>query len=384
MSKIIYALKEIRKNQLATMAEREPGQRQLYDKRIAEVGDKFDFLSQSLRGIGRTARVEQVQEVMTSGDFTYAIQEFVQRQALPGYQRQAFAFEPLVKNEFNLPNYLPVYRYQNRAGVDDLELVNEKGQARPGYVTDAVKRILQVWRWEKQFDFSHEALVNDDIGYFNNTAEMMGQAARRTLEKYVSRMYTNAVSIARLVALGANFSTTGRLTTANISVARMAFGQRVDTRNEPINVDLTYIVYHSGLEDTVKTIQNSTLVPELATNAVNVVRGSFVGIKDPYIVGVAPNLPWWAMTNPNSNQNVISIVLARRSGMPGPLILRRISDIGAVTSLLGPSTPVDPIMGDFETGNIVVKAVDVFGTYVDGTQGNLFDTNGAYYSDGTV
>lgn len=384
MRKIIYALSEIRKNRLATMAKYQPEKRQHFDQRIAEVDEQFRFLDLALGGVGRTARVEQVQEVMTSGDFTYAIQEFVQRQALPGYQRQAFAFEPLVKNEFNLPNFLPVYRYQNRAGVDDLELVLEKGQARPGYVTDAVKRTLQVWRWEKQFDFSYENLINDDIGYFDNTAQLMGQAARRTLEKYVSRMYTNAVSIARLVNLGANFSTTGRLTTANISVARMAFGQRADTRNEPINVDLTYIVYHRGLEDTVKTIQNSTLVPELATNAENVVRGSFVGIKDPYIVGTAPNLPWWAMTNPKSNQNVISIVLARRSGMPGPLILRRRSDIEAVSSMLGSGTAVDPVMGDFESGNIVLKVVDVFGTYVDATQGNLFDTNGAYYSDGTV
>jgi hypothetical protein len=384
MRKIIYGLKEIRKGQLDAMAKAQPGNRAHFDKLIAEVDVKFGYLDQSLGGIGRSASNEQIQEVMTSGDFTYAIQEFVQRQALPGYQRMAFPFEPLVKMESNLPNYLPVNRYQNRAGVDDLEYVGEKGQARPGYVTDAVKRTLQVWRWEKQYDFSHEALVNDDLGYFANVAELMGQAARRTLEKYVSRFYTNAVSIARLVALGANFSTTGRLTTARVSTARMAYGQRVDTRTEPINVDLTYIVYHRGLEDTVATIQNSTLVPELATNAENVVRGTFTAIKDPYIAGAAPNLPWYAFTNPNSNQNVIPFVLARRSGMPGPLILRKRSDIEAVTSMLGAGASVDPIMGDFETGNIVLKVVDVFGTYVDGTEGNLFDTNGAYYSSGTA
>jgi len=41
-------------------------------------------------------------------------------------------------------------------------------------------------------------------------------------------------------------------------------------------------------------------------------------------------------------------------------------------------------MGDFDTGNIVLKVVDVFGSYVDETEGNLFDTRGAYYSTGTV
>jgi hypothetical protein len=384
MRKIIYTLQEIRKSQLASFAEAQPSERARFDKLIAETGDRFSFLDHALGGIGRTASVEQISEVMTSGDFTYAIQEFVQRQALPGYQMQMFPFEPLVKPENNLPNYLPVTRYQNRAGLDDLEYVGEKGQARPGYVTDAVKRQLQVWRWEKQYDFSHETLVNDDMGYFVDTATLMGQSARRTLERYVSRFYTNATSIARLVALGALYSTTGRLTTARISTARMAFSQRVDTRGNPINVGLTYIVHHLGLEDTVATIQNSMLVPELATNAANVVRSTFTAIKDPHMAGTAPNLPWYAFTNPNSSQNVTPFVLTRRSGMAGPLILRRRSDIEAVTSMLGSGAAVDPIMGDFESGNIVLKVMDVFGTYVDGTQGNLFDTAGAYYSSGTA
>lgn len=385
MRKILYTLSEIRKAQLDKFAKGEPSKRQFYDQRIAEVDDKFRAMDANLGGIGRSINnTELISEVMTSGDFTYAIQEFVQRQSYAGYQRQMFPFEPLVKMENNLPNYLPVTRYQNRAGVDDLEYVGEKGQARPGYVTDATKRTLQVWRWEKQYDFSHETLVNDDIGYFNDTAMKMGDAARRTLEKYVSRFYTNAVSIARLTFLGANFFTTGRLTTARISTARMAFSQRVDARNERIVAPLVYVVYHTGLKDTVATIQNSLLVPELATNASNVVRGTFTAIEDPYIAGAAPNLPWYAFTNPNSGQNVIPFVLARRAGVPGPLILRRRSDIESVTSMLGAGAAVEPIWGDFESGNVVLKVMDVFGTYVDGTEGNLFDTNGAYYSSGTA
>ena len=90
-----------------------------------------------------------------------------------------FNFEPLVKMD-TLPNYLAVARYQNRGGLDDLEYVGEKGPARAGSVDDATKKSYQVYRWEKQFDFSHEALVNDDLGYFNDVAVKMGEAARRT------------------------------------------------------------------------------------------------------------------------------------------------------------------------------------------------------------
>ena len=66
------------------------------------------------------------------------------------------------------------------------------------------------------------------------------------------------------------------------------------------------------------------------------------------------------------------------------MILRKKSDIESVTSLLGAGASVAPIMGDFESGNVVLKVRDVWGTYVDDTEGNLFDFRGAYYSAGTA
>jgi hypothetical protein len=372
MRKITYMLKEIRKGYLAD--------RGASPAKLQEVEEMFTFLDQELNGVGRFDGNERMAEVMTSADFTYAIQEFVQRRMLGSYQEQTFAFEPLVFND-TLPNFLPVTRYLDQAGVDDLEYVAEKGQARPGSRDDATKRQWQVFRWGKQYDFSHEALVNDDLGYFDNQVTLMGRAARRTLEKFVSRYYTNATTIARLVALGALYSTTGRLTTARISSARMAFNQRTDARGERILTPMNYIVHHTGLADTVATIQASMLVPELATNAANVVRGTFTAIEDPHMAGTAPNLPWYAFTTPAA---IKTMVLARRAGMPGPMILRKRSDIEAVTSLLGGGAAVDPIMGDFASGNIVLKVVDEWGTYIDGTEGNLVDYHGAYYSSGTA
>lgn len=372
MRRIIRALSEIRKTQLSY--------RNAPEARLREAGDVFAFLDRSLDGIGHDGNGEALSEVMVSADFTYAIQEFVQRKMWSAYQQQGFAFEPLVTTD-TLPNYLPVTRYIDDNGVDDLEFVGEKGQARPGYVSDLLKRQWRVWRWEKQYDFSHEALINDDLGYFDDLTTKMGRAARRTLEKYVSRMYFNATSIARLVGLGALYSTTGRLTTARISTARMAFDQRVDGRGERILSPLNFIVYHTGLKDTVAQIQNSLLVPELATNGANMVRGTFTAVEDPYLTGAAPNLPWFAFAQ---TSQLKTLVLARRAGMPGPVILRKRSDVESVTSILGAGTPVDPIMGDFKSGNIVLKVVDVWGTYVDGTEGNLVDYHGAYYSTGTA
>jgi len=379
MRRILQKLNAIHRERMTTAALANPEMKEHYAKRASDGNDMFRMLNEGMDGLSHQFDPAPLQEVMVSADFTYTIQEFVQRLALEGYKMMEFDWTPLVKPD-TVPNYLQVYRYQHRGSLDDLELVGEKERPRAGSKGET-KRTNQVWRWEKEYDFSHELLVNDDLGYFKDQAMLMGDSARRTLAKYVSRFYTNAVSIARLVALGALYSQNGRLTTARVSEARMAFGQRVDDRGNPMEVEAVYLVYHRGLHDTVMQILQSTQVAELATNAKNVVN--FIPIKDPYMTGTAPNLPWYMFAD-YKRSNVIPFILGRRQGMPGPMILRRRSDIESVTSMLGSGSPVDPIMGDFETGNIVLKVSDVWGTYVDGTEGNLFDYRGAYYSSGTA
>jgi hypothetical protein len=211
----------------------------------------------------------------------------------------------------------------------------------------------------------------------------MGRAARRTLEKFVSRFLWNATIIARLTVLGALYQINGRLTSARVSTARMAFNQRTDARGEPINATLKFIVHHSGLVDTVRVIRGSQLVPELATNAANVVAGDFTPIEDPYCAGVAPNLPWFAMTDYRAD-GIVPFVLARRQGVPAPMILRKQSDIESITSLLGAGGMVAPLWGDFASGNVVVKVHDEWGTYIDETDANMFDHRGCFYSAGTA
>ncbi len=352
--------------------------------KLAEIDQMFRWLDDEVSFVAHkpTATGNKMEEVMTSADFTYAIATFVQRRMEPAYEQKGYNFEQFVAMD-TTPNYLPVQRYQNRAGLDDLEYVGSKGEARPGRYDDATQRQFQVYDWKKQFDFDFHALVNDDLGYFDDTASLMGRSARRTLEKFVSRMYTNATTIARLVALGALYSTTGRLTTARISAARMGFNQRTDARTEPINARLAYIVHHSGLVDTVRQIRASALVPELATNAANVIAGDFVPIEDPYIAGTAPNLPWYGFADYRQD-NIKPFVLARWSGMGAPIIARRRSDIESVTSLTGSGSAVSPIMGDFQTNNVIGMVWDVWGTYIDGTDGNMYDHRGSYYSSGTA
>ena len=371
MRRILSMLCDIRKLQLTKSGAD--------NKRLGETNDYFRYTDDILSGV---VPAEKFQEVMTFADFPNAFGDWVQRQMVPGYNTKRFDFEQFVKPDIT-PNYQFVTRKQKRAGLEDLEYVGEKGEARPGSVIDATNRLYRVYRWEKQFDFSMENLVNDDLGYFNDQAQLMGIAARRTLEKYVSRFLWNTTIIARLFALGALYQINGRLTSSRISTARMAFNQRLDARGEPIAARLSFLVHPPGLVDTVRVIRASQLIPELATNAANVIAGDFIPIEDPYAPGVAPNFPWFCMTNWRED-NIVPFVLARRQGVPAARLLRIKSNVEEIGSLLGSGSEVAPIMGDFMNADIVVKVADEWGTYRDGTDANMFDHRGCFDSLGTA
>ena len=372
MRHILNLMLDIRKHQLS--------KRSAPSDRVARAVQMFEYMDNEMSGFSSLNSNEILQEALVSQDFTFAIMEFVNRLAIPGYQQRLFNFEPLIFTD-RVQNFLPHYRYQNRNGFDDLEYVGTRGRSRTGGIDDATKRIHAVYRWEKDISIDWETLVNDDLSYLEDTVRLMGESARRTLERFVSRMYTNATSIARLVALGANYSQNGRLTTARISEARMAFAQRVNVGNQPITASAQYLVHHTGLRDAALQIARSTQVAELMTNAVNVVN--FTPIEDAHMAGAAPNLPWYMFTRWQDN-NVRPLVLVRLRGWDAPRVYRKRSDAEAVTSLGGPGTAVAPAFGDFETGNITLKIRDIWGTYIDGTEGNLWDTRGAYYSSGTA
>ncbi len=383
MRRLLKGLENVRILQLQRQNRNHP--------RIKEVREMFHYFEGALSGVKLTSKglfenaEQQLQEVMISADFTFAIQEFVSRKMHGSYSVRNFAYEQFMATD-TVPNFMPVTRYQNRQELDQLEFVGERGAAGAGFVADATKRQYQVYVYEKVYDFSFRTFVDDDLGYLNDTVDRMGRAARRTLEIYVSNMLFNATTTARLIALGLLFYTNGRLTTGRISTARMAFGQRVDDASVPIAANLRYIVHHSGLVDQVATINQSELVPDGAgssSNAANVVRNTFVPVENPHLAGTAPILPWMALSDFRQNE-IRPFVLARRNGVPGPIIIRKKSDTEVATSIMGGGGSDIQILGDFISGAIKIKVHDEWGTYIDTTDGNLYDHRGAFYGVATA
>lgn len=353
----------------------------------AQYSEAYPLIDQSIatardvNGAGRgSLNAVQLSEAMTTADFPFVLGEFIDRALWPVYQRFVFPFQPLVFNDIT-PNFLKITRYQRQAGVDDLELVRPKTKVGAGSIDDGFKREYRVYRWEKAFDFEMEAIVNDDLGYFRDMAGIMGEAARRTIEKFVSRMYFNTTTIAGLVAAGANFSSTAKLTNAALMTAWAAFNARVDARGEPISVRPLYLVVHKQLEPTALQILASPFEPDTPNYASNVLPRLEL-IVDPYLTGAAPDLPWLLFAPSNEN-GIRTLTLARLQGRPGPVVLQKAPDQMSFSGF-GRTGALLPGLGDFETGNIKLKVADVWGAWDDSVFVGVTDEKGIYFSDGTA
>lgn len=358
------------------------------EQKIGELRQAVEYADSALSrvrlsaGGGFEGPETKLGEVMTSADFQYAIEEFVQRQMVPAYQEKMFDFEPLVKPD-ELPNFMPVTRYQRRQGLPNLRYT-PWGQTGPdASFPETDKKQYRVYQWRENFHFGMDVFVNDDLGYIEQTAGDMGRAARRSQEMFVSNMINNATTRARLTGLGALYSGHGRFSVNRWSEVRMAFNQRTDAAGNPIAANATYLVHHAGLADQVNIVRSAQYNPDLMTREPNVVRGTFTPIEDPFMSGTAPDLPWYGFSDWRQS-GVTPFVLARWRDLPAPIMTRKQSDNQRITSIMGGGALMPTWWGDWAQGMTSIAMIDIWGTYIDGTEGNLYDYRGGFYSDGTI
>ena len=284
-----------------------------------------------------------------------------------------------------LPNYLVGDRYRFDEFDSAMDVRREKEESYSEYTMEHRVQV-QVTDFAKQVDFDRQILVNDDLGAFNRIPTMLGDSARRFEDVFVSALYDNALSQAALIALGAGYAGTGRLTTANLAIAYNAFVTRTDIRGNVLNIAPRYLVIPPILGIPASQILMSERIAELATNGINPFgpRGSYrlTVVEDPYIATAAPNVPWYLFADPN---DVAAVTVARMQGMNGPQLYIKAPDKLAL-SPTGTVGGADWRRGSFTTGDIEMEVETTIGARSDAlaTLVGITDANGIYYSSGTT
>ena len=324
----------------------------------------------------------QLREALTTAAFPNYFNRTLSRAVMARYESRMGAWRDYTAQD-TLPDYTVGTRHQFSEFDRPVER-REKEEAYAGYIYEQDVRQIQVSDYAKQIDFSHRVLVNDDLGAFNNVAQKMADSTRRFLDIFVNGLYDNALTQAALIALGANYAGTGRLTTANLAIAYNAFVQRVDARGNPIAIAPRWLVIPPILGLTARQILESERIAELATNATNVLRTVGLQVReDPYIAFAAPNVPWYLMADPS---DIPAVTVVKLQSKPADFYLyAKAPDKTPMTVTGGLGAPRWED-GSFLSGNIEFLVETTIGSRIDDPTGlvGIFNANGIYYSSGTT
>ena len=334
----------------------------------------LDELSATGKSLYLRGEYGQLAETLTTAHFSSYFADAISRAFYADYQYDVGSWMNYTYAD-TAPDFRDVARFR-MSEPGTLYKRREKQQAAATYVTETEIN-YGVEEYARQFDVSWRAIVNDDLGKIKETPERMQKAARRWIDAWVSALYDNATTQAALVALGAVYSGTGRLTAANLAIGLNAMMQRTDAQGNQMNINRVHLVIPKVLQ-----IQAADILQDLLQygGAGGNVLAQFVsGVHvDPYIGFTAPNVPWYLVADP---AEVPTITVARLQGWDGPRVFKKRSDIEAV---IGGNAPDAFMMGDFATGDIEFMVEDVVGGWDDASYVGVTDFRGIYYSSGTT
>ena len=330
----------------------------------------------ALREIGRRGRsMSQAEfaEVMTTAHFTDYFGDAISRAFYADYQYSVGSWKNYTYAD-TVPDFRNVDRYR-MSEPGTLQKRREKAQHATTYISDSAI-YYGVDEFSREFDVSWRAIQNDDLGKIRETPQRMVRAAGRWIDAWVSALYDNAVTQASLIALGAVYGGTGRLTATNLAIGLNAMMQRVDANGNQMNINRVHLVIPKVLQ-----IQAADILQDLLSYGGaggNVLAQFVAGVHvDPYIAFAGANVPWYLFADPSE---VPTVTVARMVGWPGPVSFMKRSDI----QMMSGTAPAAFTMGDFATGNIWFGVEDVVGGWDDATYVGVTDFRGIYYSNGTT
>lgn len=347
----------------------------LFGSKIGQTG--MQRLS-ALRELGRDySRMDSttLSETMTTANFIQYFGDAISRAFYSDYAYKVGQWKDYTYAD-TVPDFRNVDRYR-MTEPGTLYKRREKQEAEATHIADS-EIYYGVDEYSRQFDVSWHAIMDDDLGKIRQTPKRMANAASRWLGSWVSALYDNATTQAALLALGAVYGGTGRLTHANLAIGINAMMQRTDVNGNQMNIRGLWLVIPPVLEIQTRTILESIQASGTPNNDVNVLPSFIRGYRvDPYIASAGLNVPWYLFADPSE---IPTVTVARMEGWPGPVVRQVNPDSRPIMG----TAPAAFTMASFLTGDIEYDVTDVIGGWDDATYVGVTDFRGIYYSNGTT
>jgi Mu-like prophage major head subunit gpT len=255
-------------------------------------------------------------------------------------------------------------------------------------------------QYEKGYAITWQSLVNDDLNALDEIPGLIAEGGRRTQDFIATAFYAEAAGPKTTIYNAGNRNLVNTTNGAAVNNAPLTLesledawmimrNQRDPVNNQPIIITAAVLVVPPALEMTARHIlfgQQVTFggsgqtarggTAGVSISGDNPLRNSVRLVVNPYLPYVTTtanvgNTAWYLFADPDQGRPAIELSFLR--SFDTPQLYRKKSDMEAVGG--GGGGP-DYMMGDFESGAIYYKAVQVMG-------GNVVDPKATVASFGT-
>lgn len=263
----------------------------------------------------------QVREALSTSDlFVSATGDVLDRELLQQYTNveaewTSFASRTLVRN------FKPKKLIDLLGGRSGLDLVPELS-AYPGAEYDTREYQIQVAKFGRQFGFSWEAMINDDLDELMQIPNAFAQAAAITETRVAIEQIANVTTGAPNTAFFKDYSgetpagpnttpATAALSDTALQTAVETIRQRKDHQGNLVPAGRLILVVGPALEFTARAILNATEIRDTTGGRTRVRPNDLKGTVDLVVVNSLPGTAWFVLPAPNQGRMAVAVAFLR-------------------------------------------------------------------------
>lgn len=361
---------------------------------------KFRLVMESYPGLFPNGKGIGLRETMSYSDYSALTIDILDRLLYGYYTTAPLTTLPLVKKK-TLRDFRLVARYEMDGAVAPFKrmptdtTLTPHGAGEPPTeramqqaaleVLGSTQRVTyQPQLYQGMMSVNWRALVNDDLGIFNDQTQRLAISGRRTISQFITSLYMspggpsttlyNSTFGNQIITANGASSSNPALSFQGISDALTILEKQLDLDGQPIQFDGTlYLFYGPSLHTTAMNLiksmsanlsilggnQNAQGFPTARVNVENWMAASVVPIQDKWIPVVCTaagikNTTWGLMYAPETQPRP-SIELGFLNGFDSPQLYQEVPN----TMRIGGG--VDPSLGNFYSMNQNFKGLLVMG-----------------------
>lgn len=269
----------------------------------------MELARESLVREGLTAnyadRLELAREAINStSTFPIALSNVANKSLVQGYETAPATFDAWTGKGSNR-DFKPAKRILLSEAAE-LKLVPEGGQFKDSQMSEAGTNV-SVLTFGRTFSLTRQAIINDDLGVFNDISSKFGRAAKNKINNMVYDLLSGNTVLEDGKALfdadRKNLATAG----SELSVVSLAAGvaamrrQKHIGENRNLNISPTYLIVPPELEALAYQVVKSVVDPARSNDTVNPFSGRFTIVVD---AALTDPHAWYLASRPTDVQTI--------------------------------------------------------------------------------